>query len=142
MAGRARADRAARLLDDISEDDLRRLMHEETIVVEFEPDQAKRSLPRLIAQRGRSAHAARAARRDSQRISHLDDRQLAVLDELRTLRAGARGGERRRRASAAQAHRRQARREAVASHEGKGCPPDTMTLVAGTHGVPGTEGVA
>jgi len=33
----------AHLQDGIAEDDFRRLMHEETIIVEFEPARAKRS---------------------------------------------------------------------------------------------------
>ena len=33
----------------LTEADLRRVLHDETIVVEFEPAQAKRTLPRLVA---------------------------------------------------------------------------------------------
>ena len=47
----------ARLLDDISEDEFRRLMHEETIVVEYEAEQAKRALPRLITSAADRRHA-------------------------------------------------------------------------------------
>ena len=47
----------ARLLDRISEDQFRTLMHEETIVVEFEPERAKRALPKLLRAPRRSAPA-------------------------------------------------------------------------------------
>ncbi len=47
------------MLDGVTEDELRRLLHEETIVVEFEPDRAKRALPKLLRSRAdrRAAHA-------------------------------------------------------------------------------------
>src|SRR5262249_5981096 len=39
---------ASGVLRDLTEDEMRRLLHEETIVVEFEPREAKRSLPKLV----------------------------------------------------------------------------------------------
>jgi pimeloyl-ACP methyl ester carboxylesterase len=74
----------ARLLDKISEDEFRRLMHEETIVVEYEADQAKRALPRLISSAADRRHAHELL--DGIRTHFkLEDRQLAVLDEIRSL---------------------------------------------------------
>jgi pimeloyl-ACP methyl ester carboxylesterase len=74
----------ARLLDRISEDEFRRLMHEETIVVEYEPDQAKRALPRLITSAADRRHAHELL--DGIRTHFkLDDRQLRVVDEIRAL---------------------------------------------------------
>ncbi len=74
----------AHVLDRVSEDEFRRLMHEETIVVEFEPVQAKRALPKLlrsVADR-RHAHALLDVM-----LSHfrLDERQRALVAELKTL---------------------------------------------------------
>ena len=48
----------------LSEDERRRLLQEETIVVEFEPERAKRSLPQAAAHGRRSPARARAARMD------------------------------------------------------------------------------
>ena len=74
----------ARLLDGISEDEFRRLMHEETIVVEYEPDQAKRALPRLITSAADRRHAHELL--DGIRTHFtLDDRQLRIVDEIRSL---------------------------------------------------------
>ena len=74
----------ARLLDRISEDQFRTLMHEETIVVEFEPERAKRALPKLLR--------APADRRHAHELldvmqSHfrLDERQRALATELKAL---------------------------------------------------------
>jgi hypothetical protein len=47
----------AHLLDGVGEDEFRRLMHEETIVVEFEPDRAKRALPKLLRSAADRRHA-------------------------------------------------------------------------------------
>jgi pimeloyl-ACP methyl ester carboxylesterase len=74
----------AHLLDEISEDEFRRLMHEETIVVEYEADQAKRALPRLITSAADRRHAHELL--DGIRTHFkLEDRQLRVLDEIRML---------------------------------------------------------
>jgi hypothetical protein len=74
----------AHVLDRVSEDEFRRLMHEETIVVEFEPARAKRALPKLLrtAADRRHAHALLDVM-----LSHfrLDDRQRALVAELKTL---------------------------------------------------------
>ncbi len=74
----------AHVLDRVSEDEFRRLMHEETIVVEFEPVQAKRALPKLLrsAADRRHAHALLDVM-----LSHfrLDERQRALSAELKTL---------------------------------------------------------
>jgi hypothetical protein len=72
------------ILRHLNEDDLRRLMHEETIVVEFEPALAKRSLPALIpgsAERRKLRALLDALESDA----HLDDRQRALIGELRKL---------------------------------------------------------
>jgi pimeloyl-ACP methyl ester carboxylesterase len=74
----------ARLLDGISEDEFRRLMHEETIVVEYEADQAKRALPKLIASAADRRHAHELL--DGIRTHFkLEERQVRVLDEIRAL---------------------------------------------------------
>jgi pimeloyl-ACP methyl ester carboxylesterase len=68
----------------LSEDERRRLLQEETIVVEFEPERAKRSLPRLLrtAADRRRAHALL----DSvEAHAHLEDRQRMLAAELRGL---------------------------------------------------------
>jgi hypothetical protein len=72
------------VLRDIDEDHFRRLLHEETLVVEFEPKRAKSSLPKLM-------HGAS----DRQQLNEvfdwleteagLDARQQALLAELRKL---------------------------------------------------------
>jgi hypothetical protein len=72
------------ILRHLDEDDMRRLMHEETIVVEFEPALAKRSLPSLIpgtAERRKLRALLDALESDA----HLDDRQRAMIGELRKL---------------------------------------------------------
>ena len=74
----------ARLLDRISEDEFRRLMHEETIVVEYEADQAKRALPKLITGAADRRHAHELL--DGIRTHfELDERQLRLVDEIRAL---------------------------------------------------------
>jgi hypothetical protein len=72
------------VLEGLSEDDLRRVLHDETIVVEFEPAQAKRTLPRLVS--------SLADRRKLNRLfealatdPHLNDRQRALVAELQKL---------------------------------------------------------
>jgi hypothetical protein len=74
----------AHLLDGISEDEFRRLMHEETIIVEFEPKRAQRALPGLL----RSAADRRQAHQLLDAMEHdikLDDRQRTLVGELRAL---------------------------------------------------------
>jgi hypothetical protein len=68
--------------DTMSEDERRRLLQEETIVVEFEPERARRSLPGLL----RTAADRRVARAMLDGIeAHftLDDRQRELIAELR-----------------------------------------------------------
>ena len=74
----------ARLLDGVSEDEFRRLMHEETIIVEFEADRAKRALPRLLktAADRRHAHELLQAMETHFR---LEARQHALMGELRSM---------------------------------------------------------
>ena len=70
------------ILKGLTEDELRRLLREETIVVEFEPAQAKKSLPHLARTPGerRKLHAMF----DSlEAASVVDDRQRALITELR-----------------------------------------------------------
>jgi Protein of unknown function (DUF3141) len=72
------------ILRDLSEDEMRRLLHEETIVVEFEPREAKRSLPKLArsATDRRKLHALfDALEADMQ----LDERQRAMIADMRRL---------------------------------------------------------
>jgi hypothetical protein len=72
------------ILRDLDEDQLRHLMHEETIVVEFEPAHAKRSLPTLV--RGVADRRKLRALFDAFDADlHLDDRQRALISELRKL---------------------------------------------------------
>ena len=70
------------ILNGLTEDELRRLLREETIVVEFEPAEAKRSLPRLARTPGdrRKLHALFNALESRAMV---DDRQRAVIDDLR-----------------------------------------------------------
>ena len=72
------------ILRDLDEDQLRRLLHEETLVVEFEPQQAKRSLGRLVraASDRQKLNAVFDAIEDD---AGLDARQQALLAELRSL---------------------------------------------------------
>jgi len=72
------------ILRNVTEDEMRRLLHEETMVVEFEPLRAKRSLPALVpgtADR-RKLRALFDALEDD---PHVDDKQRAVIGELRKL---------------------------------------------------------
>jgi len=68
----------------LSEDERRRLLQEETIVVEFEPERAKRSLPRLLRSPAdrRRAHALLDS---AETHPHLEDRQRMLAAELRGL---------------------------------------------------------
>src|SRR5882672_1970661 len=72
------------ILRDLDEDQLRRLLHEETLVVEFEPHQSKTSLGKLV--RTTSDRQKLNALFDAiETDSHLDARQHALLAELRKL---------------------------------------------------------
>ena len=75
------------ILRDLTEDELRRLLHEETIVVEFEPEQAQALAAQARALRGRPAQAARDVRR-ARNDRQLDERQRATVAELRQPAAG------------------------------------------------------
>jgi len=68
----------------LSEDARRRLLQEETIVVEFEPERAKRSLPKLLrtAADRRRAHALLEW---TEQQTGLEDRQRKLAAELRAL---------------------------------------------------------
>jgi pimeloyl-ACP methyl ester carboxylesterase len=72
------------VLRHINEDQFRGLLHEQTLVVEFEPVQAKRSLPKLVRNAGDREKLNRVL--DSlDGDSTLDARQRALLTELRKL---------------------------------------------------------
>jgi len=68
----------------LSEDERRRLLQEETIVVEFEPERAKRSLPRLLRTPAERRHALALLDRIEQH-GDLDNKQLKLVSELRGL---------------------------------------------------------
>ena len=72
------------VLEDVSEDDFRRVLHDETIIVEFEPLEAKRTLPRLVASAAdrRKLLGLLDALADD---PHLGDRQRELVDELRSM---------------------------------------------------------
>jgi len=72
------------VLEDVSEDDFRRVLHDETIIVEFEPREAKRTLPRLVASAAdrRKLHSLLDALETD---PHLNERQLELVGELRSL---------------------------------------------------------
>jgi pimeloyl-ACP methyl ester carboxylesterase len=72
----------AHLLDGISEDEFRRLMHEETIIVEFEADRAKRALPRLLKSAADRRHAHDLLEAMETHFK-LEGRQMALVGELR-----------------------------------------------------------
>ena len=72
------------ILTGLTEDDLRRLLREETIVVEFEPTQAKRSLPRLARSAG-DRRKLRAMFNALEAAEMVDERQRALIAELRRL---------------------------------------------------------
>jgi hypothetical protein len=74
----------AHLFDRVSEDEFRRLMHEETIVVEFEPDRAKRALPRMLKTAADRRHAHRLLDALETHMT-LDTKQRAVVLELRAM---------------------------------------------------------
>jgi hypothetical protein len=72
------------VLRHIDEDELRRLLHEETLVVEFEPRRAKATLPKLV----KSADDRQKLHRFFDSLEsdvHLDPRQHTLLAELRRL---------------------------------------------------------
>lgn len=72
----------ARGIKPMSEDEVRRLLHEETIVTEFEPERARHSLPRLI----RTREERKIARAYLDRVESglpLNDRQRALLHDMR-----------------------------------------------------------
>jgi pimeloyl-ACP methyl ester carboxylesterase len=72
------------VLRHINEDEFRRLLHEESLVVEFEPQRAKATLPKLV----RSADDRQKLNRvfDSlEADAELDARQRSLLGELRRL---------------------------------------------------------
>jgi len=72
------------VLRHIDEDQFRRLLHEETLVVEFEPLQAKRSLPKLVRSAGDREKLNRVF--DSlEAQADLDPKQQALLADLRKL---------------------------------------------------------
>jgi pimeloyl-ACP methyl ester carboxylesterase len=68
----------------LSEDERRRLLQEETIVVEFEPERAKRSLPHLLRTPAQRRHALALLDRVEMH-GDLDDRQRHLVAELRGL---------------------------------------------------------
>jgi hypothetical protein len=68
----------------LSEDERRRLLQEETIVVEFEPDRAKRSLPKLLRTPAERRHALSLLDRIEMH-GDLDDKQRRLVVELRAL---------------------------------------------------------
>jgi hypothetical protein len=72
------------ILGEMSEDEMRRLLHEETIVVEFEPREAKRSLPRLArtAADRRKLHVLFDTLETG---GALDERQRDVIGDMRRL---------------------------------------------------------
>ena len=74
----------AHLLDDLSEDEFRRLMHEEAIIVEYESDQARRALPKLITSAADRRHAHELLD-GIRRHFKLDERQLALVESIRGL---------------------------------------------------------
>ncbi len=68
----------------LSEDERRRLLQEETIVVEFEPERAKHSLPHLLRTPTQRRHALALLDR-IEKHGDLDDKQHRLLGELRGL---------------------------------------------------------
>ena len=99
------------ILKGLTEDALRRLLHEGTIVVEFEPVQAKRSLPRLArtASERRKLHALFDSLESA---AVVDDRQRALIAELRRLLPMTRPPDRTRPALRNQPPRRKTKRGA------------------------------
>ena len=72
------------LLDRITEDEFRTLMHEETIIVEFEPERAKRALPKLLRSAADRRHAHELLD-VMQSHFRLDQKQRALVAELKAL---------------------------------------------------------
>ena len=68
----------------LSEDERRRLLQEETIVVEFEPERAKHSLPKLLRTPAERRHALALLDRIAKH-GDLDDKQRRLVGELRGL---------------------------------------------------------
>jgi hypothetical protein len=69
----------------LSEDERRRLLQEETIVVEFEPERAKKSLPKLLNAAAERKHAHALLDRIEDTHGPLDARQRQLIAELRRL---------------------------------------------------------
>ena len=74
----------ALLLDRISEDEFRTLMHEETIIVEFESERAKRALPKLLRTAADRRHAHELLD-VMQSHFRLEPKQRALVVELKAL---------------------------------------------------------
>jgi len=82
----------AHLIDALSEDEFRRLMHEETIIVEYETERARRALPRLLRNAADRRHAHQLLEAMETHF-HLDARQRSLVGELRAaLPVGVRAG--------------------------------------------------
>jgi pimeloyl-ACP methyl ester carboxylesterase len=73
------------VLRHIDEDQFRRLLHEETLVVEFEPVQAKRSLARLVRTAGDRQKLNAVLDSLDDESSGLDARQRELLAEFRKM---------------------------------------------------------
>ena len=104
------------VLRGLGEDELRRLLHEETLVVEFEPLQAKRSLGKLV--RGADRQKLHKVFDSLEADAGLDARQRNLLSELRTLvplPAASAGPPARRRAGAGKGATKGATRGATKS---------------------------
>jgi hypothetical protein len=96
----------ALLLDEITEDEFRTLIHEETIIVEFEPERSKRALPKLLRSGADRRHAHELLD-VMQSHFRLDPKQRALVAELKALlpaaaQATKRGSKRGSRKGAAQ----------------------------------------
>ncbi len=72
------------ILRDLDEDQLRRLLHEETLIVEFEPQLAKTSLGKLV-RTASDRHKLNGVFDAIEKDSQLDARQQALLADLRKL---------------------------------------------------------
>src|SRR4030095_28570 len=75
----------------LSEDERRRLLQEETIVVEFEPERAKRSLPKLL-RTSADRRRAHALLEWTEAQPGLEERQRKLVAELRSMLPVARSG--------------------------------------------------
>ena len=71
------------MLRHIDQDQFRRLLHEQTLVVEFEPVQAKRSLARLVRTAGDRQKLNAVFDSLEDESSGLDARQRELLAEFR-----------------------------------------------------------